>query len=178
MPNEAHEITVKLNLKFLEISGKWNPQPSEKIAAWELYIELITRISVVPLNEDEGSIREAMDSLYKLFSIVREILKTHKADVAKPKNKTDQITVAYLCIAILNRHLRPFLSKWHPRLKAHEDTRSLSEQQLAHEWKWQRHDECRKELLAVQNGLTEFASILSKAADFPDVYKQVMDKCD
>ncbi|MGZ4618701.1 MAG: hypothetical protein ACXV3F_08230 [Frankiaceae bacterium] len=36
-----------LNLHFLTISGTWEPNDAERAAAWELYVELVTRISVV-----------------------------------------------------------------------------------------------------------------------------------
>ena len=53
---------------------------------------------------------------------------------------------------MLNRELRPFLSKWHPRLreyeKAHPD---------APESGWPGNDDCRAELRVVQIHLVEFA---------------------
>ena len=47
---------------------------AERIAAWKIYIELLTRISLQPLKPEEGVIREALDSLYKLFQNMRVIL--------------------------------------------------------------------------------------------------------
>ena len=67
------QIAVRLKLPFLgEISGTWEPGLAERDAAWELYIELITRVSVVDLGPDEGLVREALSSLYTLFGTTRE----------------------------------------------------------------------------------------------------------
>lgn len=41
-------VGVKLNLRVVEISGTWEPNDAERRAAWELYVELVTRVSVVP----------------------------------------------------------------------------------------------------------------------------------
>lgn len=43
-------------------------------AAWALYIELKTRITTQALNDDQGLLREALNSLYSLFGSTREIL--------------------------------------------------------------------------------------------------------
>jgi hypothetical protein len=42
----------------------WKPNDAERDAAWERYVELATRIAVVPLRGGEGLIREALTSLY------------------------------------------------------------------------------------------------------------------
>jgi hypothetical protein len=48
------KVGVKVNLGFLELSGEWEPNDTERAAAWELYVELITRVTTVPLKPDEG----------------------------------------------------------------------------------------------------------------------------
>jgi hypothetical protein len=42
-------VPVGLNLHVLLISGTWEPNDDERRAAWELYVELVTRMAVVPL---------------------------------------------------------------------------------------------------------------------------------
>lgn len=58
-------VDVKLDLKLFPIGGTWEPNDTERRAAWELYVELVTRISVVPLRD--GIAREALTSLYAIF---------------------------------------------------------------------------------------------------------------
>jgi len=43
---------LKLSTGFLEM--EWEPQPEEQQAAWELYIELITRITTQDIDGDSG----------------------------------------------------------------------------------------------------------------------------
>jgi hypothetical protein len=71
-----------INVKFAvprvgEIGGGWEPDESEIKAAWELYVELVTRISIVELQPEQGLLREALSSLYSLFGTTREILRKY-----------------------------------------------------------------------------------------------------
>ena len=43
--------------------------------AWQLYVEIATRVSTQPLGDGEGFIREALTSLYGLFGTTRDMLK-------------------------------------------------------------------------------------------------------
>ena len=70
-------IKVGLNLGPFQIGGDWTPDDSEGNAAWEMYVELVTRISVAELREGEGVLREALTSLYSLFGTTREILRRY-----------------------------------------------------------------------------------------------------
>jgi hypothetical protein len=56
--------------------------------------------------------REAMNSLYSLFGSTREILRK-----AGPTVGASHDSVGGIAIAVLNKGLRPFLSKWHPLLQ-------------------------------------------------------------
>ena len=50
---------------------------ADKDAAWELYIEMLTRIVTQPLPSEAGDEKTALDSVYSLFSITRQILRQH-----------------------------------------------------------------------------------------------------
>jgi len=56
-------VNVGLSFGPVSLGGTWEPDEAEVEAAWEMYIELATRISTQPLREDEGVLREALDSL-------------------------------------------------------------------------------------------------------------------
>ena len=47
---------------------------ADRDAAWELYIEMLTRIVTQPLPREVGDEQTALDSVYALFGITREIL--------------------------------------------------------------------------------------------------------
>lgn len=64
-------------------------------------IELVTRVAVQSLSVDQGSIREAMNSLYSLFGSTREILRK-----AGPKVGASRDSVGGIAIAVLNNGLR------------------------------------------------------------------------
>jgi hypothetical protein len=109
---------VSVSLPFGIGSAEWEADKTERRAAWSLYVELVTRIAVEPLEGEEGLLHEALNSLYSLFGTTREILKEAGPDVGASRN-----SVGGIAIAVLNRGLRPFLTKWHPRLQVWEAKR-------------------------------------------------------
>ena len=63
-------VNVKLDLKLPGIggiAGTWEPDESEVRAAWELYVEMVTRTPLGGFSSQDGSLREALDSIYSLF---------------------------------------------------------------------------------------------------------------
>jgi hypothetical protein len=111
-------VEVKLGIPVVgQVSGTWVPDEAERWAAWELYVELVTRITVVDLPPDQGLLREALSSLHSLFPTTRDILRRYGPAVA-PQGKEGGITFGYLAVAILNGVLRALLSTWHPALSA------------------------------------------------------------
>src|SRR5262245_44692068 len=127
--------SIKLDsVKFswLGIEGTWVADKDQQKAAWELYVELITRVSVQPLAADEGLLREALTSLYSLFGETRRILKSYGPGVATSLKK-NALSFGEIAVTVLNRGLRPILSKWHPLLLAHENVRLKEVSQTEHE---------------------------------------------
>src|ERR1051326_6390568 len=98
-------------------TGKWVVDDTQRKAAWEMYVELITRVSVEPLAPDKGLLREALTSLYTLFGETRRILREHGPSVAK-RNPKSLYSFGAIAVDVLNVWLRPFLSEWHPKLAA------------------------------------------------------------
>ena len=78
MPRRS-SFKVSLNLPFGlgGVEQTWVPDDDERLAAWELYVELSTRITTVPLHAGTGLVREALSSLYSLFGTTREILRRY-----------------------------------------------------------------------------------------------------
>jgi hypothetical protein len=117
--------------------------------AWRLYVEAATRVSTQPLASTDGSLREALTSLYGLFATTRESLKASHPSASRTGTGH---TVEYLAITMLNRELRPFLSKWHPLLRDYE---------LAHagapEAGWAHNDSCRADLDRVRINIVDYA---------------------
>ncbi|NUO97553.1 MAG: hypothetical protein HOV96_33490 [Nonomuraea sp.] len=127
--------------------------------AWKLFVETVTRVSTQPLVEEEGLTREALTSLYGLFATTRDTLKSSRPSVAAPGGQT----VEHLAITMLNQELRPFLSKWHPRLREFEQTRPG-----APESEWLANGDCRAELREVQRRVHGYALGFAKLAGVRD----------
>jgi hypothetical protein len=137
---------------------------SEQVA-WKLFVETVTRISTQSLDAGGGFVREALTSLYSLFASTRDILKQ-----SQPSRLTGtDPTVEQLAIAMLNTELRPFLTRWHPRLRAweteHPDDGGAG---------WPENDQCRAELVAMQRRLQAYVLGFGKLARLPNA-QQIVD---
>lgn len=166
--------SIKLALKtpVVEIAGTWEPNDAERAAAWELYVELLTRVAVVPLPGDQGLDSEALASVYQLFAIHREVLRRYGPAVAEKKKK-GEYNLAYLAVATLNFVARPFLATWHPILDAVSSTRPTDSSAADHERAWAQHEEFRAELAKVRDSLRIYAQWLSYACGVPDLLAAV-----
>jgi hypothetical protein len=138
--------SLKLNLGFLE--GEFSPHDPDRAAAWELYIELLTRITTQYLPPDDGDEETALKSVHALFQLTREILRRHGSGCGE---------FAKLAIPVLNQIIRPFTAKWH----------KLS---LAGAFKdAARCAEFRRELAALQQRLRGYTKALAAMANVEDL---------
>ena len=138
--------SLKIKAPFLDM--EWKPRDEDKNAAWELYIELLTRIATQTLPVEYGDEKTALDSVYKLFELTREIIK---------RNGRQCFEFTKIAIVILNQVIRPFTAKWHKKsLKgAFED-----------------EAECKKfreELSALQRKLKIYSKMLADMAGVEDI---------
>jgi hypothetical protein len=160
---------VKLTVGPLSLGGKWVPDKAEAQAAWELYVELITRSAVVGLEPDRGLLREVFMSLYSLFETTRQILKAKGPAMARPK-QGGNYSFGYLAVTVLNFGVRPFLERWHPELQhweAHNPAPGKSP--LEHEARWKYYDQVRAELKELNDLLREYANLLARVSGVPNL---------
>ncbi|MFB8139754.1 tetratricopeptide repeat protein [Streptomyces parvus] len=127
----------------------------EQAAAFDLQVELVTRVGVQPLAAEQGSLREALSSLHTLFVTVREVLHRMAGETAGP------LTLPGLATTLANQHLRPFLTTWHPALQEYEATRPPGTGIVEHERQWKRSAAMRADLAALQAPLTSVAAELA-----------------
>jgi len=138
--------SLKIKTPFLE--ADWHPKDKDKDAAWELYIELLTRIATQPLPKEHGDEATALESIHKLFGLTREIIKKHGRDC---------IEFTKIAIVVLNQIIRPFTAKW---LK----------ETLANAFAdFHKRDEFRKELIELQTSLKNYTKMLSDMAGVEDL---------
>jgi len=140
---------------------------AQRKAAWTLYVEYATRVTTQSLAPGQGSFREALSSLYRLFEVTREVLREAGPAVADGPN-----SLGPLAIRVLNEGVRPFLVEWHTRLGAFEDEQRLAQrEQLApgvepviDEGGWDQAGEFRAALDELRQGLNGYVEALAELA--------------
>ncbi|MER0204754.1 MAG: hypothetical protein DU480_13105 [Nitrosomonas sp.] len=137
---------LRIKTPFLDL--EWKPSDSDKAAAWNLYVELLTRITTQPLPDEDGVEQTALDSIHALFGITRKTLKDHGRDC---------IQFARIAVVVLNQIVRPFTAKWH---------RKSQQSAFASPEKCQQF---RRELQALQTQLRNYTRLLAKLADVEDL---------
>ncbi len=150
---------VSVSLPFGMGGAEWEADSTERRAAWSLYVELVTRIAIQPLEEDQGLLRETLNSLYQLFPTTREILKE-----AGPSVGASQVSVGGIAIHVLNNGLRPLLAKWHPLLQAWEAQRPPTLSPKEHEQNWSEEPHLRTALELLREDLEQYAKALEVIA--------------
>jgi len=137
---------IKLDIKFAsaEISFK----AADEDAAWELYVEMLTRIVTQPLPTGHGDEKTALDSVYSLFPITRGILRQHG-------RKT--ISFTKVAVPVLNQVVRPFTAKWH-----RESLAGAFEDKA-------KREEFRSELEELQKDLRDYNRLLARIASVEDL---------
>jgi len=154
---------VSVSLPFGIGSAEWQADPAERRAGWALYVELVTRVALQPLDLEHGLAREALASLRDLFGVFRQILREAGPSVGGPSLKS----VGGTAIAVLNRGIRPFLSKWHPLLQHWEQSRPPGRSPREHERAWEQDATLRGELDALRRDLEKYAKALATIAGVP-----------
>ncbi|MEU9169510.1 toll/interleukin-1 receptor domain-containing protein [Streptomyces sp. NPDC048420] len=141
------------------------PSESERMAAFDIQVELVTRIGVQELAPGAGSLREALTSLKSLIDFTRETLHTYSVDLERGGVGP---TVQSLAYTLINDTIRPFTTTWHPRLTAHEARRPADTAPLDHETAWPEAEAMRAELAALRGPLLRIAEGLGgiSGADF------------
>ena len=168
MPVKQISLSLGLPFGLGSLGGTWEPSDEERMAAWEMYVELITRISIEELSPGEGSLREALSSLYTLFGTTREILRKYGPAVAAPKRGSD-LSFGILAVTVLNKALRPLLTKWHPDLAHYESQRPADFSPIEYERRWEHTDALRNDLNELRATLRGYAFYLSQVADVPSL---------
>lgn len=159
-------VKVGLNFGVASLEGVWEPSALERKAAWELYVEMVTQISVVPLGPEQGTMRAALSSLHSLFDVTREILRRYGPKIS-PIRTEGHFTFGQLAITALNWELRPFLARWHPLLDDWHATKPSGKGPLEHEQDWRHTTALRAEFESTRQRLQAYAQLLADIAGVP-----------
>lgn len=143
---------LKINIGFLD--AEFKPNAVDADAAWELYVELLTRITTQTLPDEAGTEEAALESVHSLFKTTRDILKA--------PGRRHASTFAKLAIVVLNQKVRPFTAKWHLRSQAGAFKTESAD--YARE-----RAEFRQELCVLQQVLTHYGEALANVAGVEDL---------
>lgn len=124
----------------------WAPNAADRAIAWDMYIELQTRITTQLLDDETGNDESALTSVYQLFPLSRDFMHQHGVECAN---------AATLLASFLNQKVRPFTAKWH-KLSIDEEWKANPSTQ---------RPEFRSELRLLQPTLRQLAAALSQIAD-------------
>ena len=147
------ELFAKFQLGRVKLGPSWanaeiSLDTSDRDAAWELYVEMLTRVVTQPLPVEMGDEETALDSVYSLFPITREVLRRHGRRA---------INFTKVAVPVLNQVVRPFTAKWHGKRLAGD---------LAKE---DRRNEFRHELATLQDDLRNYNRMLAGIAGVEDL---------
>lgn len=136
---------------FRNIIGNKNKKKKNRKAAWDLYVEMVTRITTQPLPPEHGDEKTALDSIYSLFQQTRDILHDQGPEC---------VEFAQLAIGILNGPVRPFTASWHKRSLAgdFDDPVACAEFREEHE-----------KLRVILCGYLQALAALAGVEDFTDI---------
>ncbi len=121
---------------------------NDKDAAWELYVEMLTRIVTQPLPSEDGDEKTALDSVYSLFPTTRTILR---------ERGRNTIEFSKVAIPVLNQVVRPFTAKWHRKSVAG----AFKDPDVCRQF--------REELAVLQEKLRNYNRLLAKIAGVEDL---------
>ena len=138
--------SLKIKAGFLEL--EWAPQEADRDAAWDLYVELLTRITTQSLPDEHGVEKTALDSVFALFGLTRETIKRHGRQCSE---------FTKIAVVVLNQVVRPFTVKWH-RLNAAGAFSDAA-----------RCAEFRRELTELQAKLRRYTKMLADMAGVEDL---------
>ena len=147
------ELFAKFRLGKVKLGPSWanaeiSIDTSDSDAAWELYVEMLTRVVTQPLPVEIGDEETALDSVYSLFPITREVLR---------RRGRGAINFTKIAVPVLNQIVRPFTAKWHGKRLAGD----LADEDIRNEF--------RHELATLQDDLRNYNRMLAGIAGVEDL---------
>ena len=137
-----------VKIKPLIAEAEISLNTSDHEAAWELYVEMLTRIVTQSLPSEHGDEKTALDSVFSLFPTTREVLR---------RRGRKAIHFSKVAIPVLNQVVRPFTAKWHK-----ESLAGAFDDEA-------KRDEFREELAALQDELRNYNRMLAEIAGVEDL---------
>jgi hypothetical protein len=157
MLRRARVSDVTLKLGFSDVKVPFDPDGLQQL--WRFFIEITSSVASRALPPGEGSLEEALKSMYSLFE------RAHADLSARPPRGTapsGMVPAHAYVLSILNEDLRPCLTRWHVRLDAWKRT-GLPEAA------WPLRDICRGDLEITRQRTVERAWQLGAGLGIPNL---------
>ncbi|MDS4019357.1 MAG: hypothetical protein RKR03_02415 [Candidatus Competibacter sp.] len=150
---KIQDLFEKWNLAGLKVKTpimdmEWKPSDPDRDAAWDLYVELLTRITTQSLPKEHGVELTALESVHDLFKITRNTLKEHGRSC---------IEFTRIAVIVLNQVVRPFTAKWHKL----SQNNGFESEELCKEF--------RSDLEGLQVKLRNYTKLLAELANVEDL---------
>ena len=101
--SHGESTSEEIPIRFREENRFKKLNKKDKKVAWDIFIELRTRVATRPLSMDNGTEEAALNSIYQVFVNTRETLKRHGPIAKEVRN----------CILDILDTTEPFTSSWH-----------------------------------------------------------------
>lgn len=137
----------KVRLGSRLANAEFSFEDVDREAAWELYVEMLTRVLTQPLSPADGDEQAALESIYSLFATTRDILR---------RRGPTAIQFTKIAVPVLNQVVRPFTAKWHKKGLGAEPSGAIKQ-------------EFRAELAALQLDLRNYNRMLADIAGVEDL---------
>lgn len=154
-----------------QIRGFVKPSKAERLAAYELFVELSARVTTVSIADERGFLRGTFDDLAAVGDITVEILRKHGCDAAKGRNDGN-IALAVVALRVLNEIIAPRLIEWEPKLRDYEGRRTLQEpivQPYAWERQWPPLPTAISDLAEMRREIRAYMDTLAAIAGTPSL---------
>ncbi|GAA1662456.1 hypothetical protein [Fodinicola feengrottensis] len=139
-----------------------NALAAEQRVAWELHVELATRVVVVSLPAGEGLLTEALSSVEVMATRCREILGRHRPD---PDPGSLNFQIEAIADQILLGVVDPLVSRWKMRLSTWIESRPAGVSMTARERGWPDATTFRADLAEVSVRLRPLVDRLAELAN-------------
>jgi len=130
--------------------------------AYKLWVEMSTRKIILPFDEENDVIVEVYDSWYSFFGIARGLLKDIPVEKLNSSKQLISVTDR-----VLNKCLRPHLTKWQARFRKWynlqlDSNSDLTPQEI--QYTYPHYNELVKELKAINKNIDYYGEVLKKLA--------------
>lgn len=146
---------------------KIKPNYEDIQVAFKLWVELSTRKIGLPIDYQNDVIVDLYNSWYEFFKLTRELIKD--IPISKIRKNSSTQTLVNIAIDVLNKGLRPHLTKWQARFRRwykakseKSDNAVITPQEL--QQKYPRYDDLIQDMKDVNEKLIKYREILKKIA--------------